>query len=289
MFSGFLDTVAVVSKLTRVCKRVSRIGHDASKTLDLHNKPVTEKQLATLLQRFHHVEALDLSFCRKLHSSVGAPGPPLQLCVKTLQDLSLRGVGVDDTTLSYVGRLTQLRRLDVSQSQLDASEKVTDAGILALSGLRELTYLSVAWNKNVTDEAVAAAVGSMPRLAFLDASLCQLVGGETTTALVAQCPALEELLVEACPKMDRVCLSPLAAEGQEGCGGRRGGAAKLRSLKLRHCERVTSAALTVLCDVPSLRVSFFAAFPIIECRFAIWKWNFLTAILCRPAFLVLNA
>jgi hypothetical protein len=99
-------------------------------------------------------------FCKKL------------LQVKnTLDGLNLRGTDVNDSHLSMISQLTNLRFLDISKSLIEQSEYVTDRGVLNLVALIHLQWLDLSCT-DVTDVSIDALGKSCDSLTHLSLQCC---------------------------------------------------------------------------------------------------------------------
>src|SRR5207244_2801559 len=95
---------------------------------------------------------------------------------KQLQDLNLAGAKITDAALAGVSKLTHLRALDLSRTQ------VSGKGIGNLGGLAGLERLSLWQTRTIRDDA-GAALASMPGLQVLDLSETRI--GDATLAALA--------------------------------------------------------------------------------------------------------
>jgi hypothetical protein len=100
-------------RLRLVNKRLSRLGSDSCKLLDLHSKSLSADELRCVAQAFPNAKEVDLTFSKGLGPNAIAQ---LQCCSGSLSKLVLRGVGVTDEMLQAVPNFTRLTTLDISQS-----------------------------------------------------------------------------------------------------------------------------------------------------------------------------
>jgi hypothetical protein len=105
--------ICLLHRLRLVNKRLSRLGSDSCKLLDLHSKSLSADDLRCVAAAFPAAEEVDLTFCKGLGPNAIAQ---LQCCSGSLSKLVLRGVGVTDEMLQAVPHFTRLTALDISQS-----------------------------------------------------------------------------------------------------------------------------------------------------------------------------
>lgn len=250
-FSGFLDSIKVVSCLRLVSKRMMAVGSDSCKILDLHGMRLSDDDLTKVTAAFPHIIHLDLSYCKGLGNCVGAS---LRACTDTLRTLSLRGVGASDETIRGLCEFRHLRELDLCQIVAGDSNKITPAGLEALVALDQLEKLGLAWNKGVTDDALDQLCGAMGGLRELDLALCNKITARSLQALslhsnlevlsVQACRLIDdngiEVLTTACPNLvslDVAHLPLLTANALNSLRLLR----KLRKLDVRCCEQISTA------------------------------------------------
>jgi hypothetical protein len=129
--------------------------------------------------------------------------------------------GVTDEALSHIGKLTNLRELEMGDAP------ITAAGIKHLQGLKALTNLGLGWTKDVGDSAVPDLV-AMPGLEVLvlsgtkvtDAGLKQLAGMKKLKELrLAAMPQVTDaglLNLKACPALRTVVVNKKTGVTAEG-------------------------------------------------------------------------
>lgn len=157
-------SIALVNKLFMMLAQnfVSTIVFDDS-ILDYFEQP---NQLAINLMYVdisHTDIAITQNFCEQL------------LQVKsTLVGLNLRGTDVDDSNLSMICQLVNLRLLDISKSLIDYSNCITDEGVLELAALTNLQWLDLSCT-DITDVSVESLGQSCGALTHLSLQCCWLL------------------------------------------------------------------------------------------------------------------
>ncbi|CAM9199678.1 unnamed protein product, partial [Ectocarpus sp. 12 AP-2014] len=164
----------------------------------------------------------------------GASGSLLP-CKRTLQTLSLRGVGASAAVVEGLAGFRQLTSLDLSQSTASDARKVSTVSLVkGLSTLNRLEQLNLAWNVGVTDEVVEWLCVGVKGIRDLDLSLCAKITFRSIQALAAQ-KNLRILSLRACASLTDDAVEKLVTA----CPG-------LTSLDLAHLPRLTGKSLRAL-------------------------------------------
>ncbi len=210
LFSGHFDSLFVLNRLSLVSKHMYSMASCCYQEMDLSRLPkLGLDALSHIESRFKGIRKLDMSFCDAVNDEAVVNLFPLE---GTLTSLILRGCHVSDMGLEALGGFTQLECLDISKQYAEQSFIVTDYGLAALSKLRRLREVSLAWNKCVTDDGIASLVGAaqgVKQLRVLDLSCCVGLTDAVCESLVGQ--PLEHLSFLGCPMITDKSLGMLFA------------------------------------------------------------------------------
>lgn len=210
LFSGYFDSLFVMNRLSLVSKHMYHMASSCYKEMDLSRLPkLGIDALSHIESRFKGIRKLDMSFCDAVNDEAVINLFPLE---GTLTSLILRGCHVSDMGLEAIGKFTQLECLDISKQYEEQSLIVTDYGLAALSKLRRLREISLAWNKCVTDDGVASLIGAsqgVKQLRVLDLSCCMGLTDAVCESLIGQ--PLERLSFLGCPMITDQSLGMLFA------------------------------------------------------------------------------
>ncbi len=134
------------------------------------------------LARLPKLESLLLS-----ENSIGPAGLEHLLAIKNLRELAIRKTATD-AMLEVIGRMSNLRSLDIYNSQ-----KVTDKGLRALGGLKKLEELNIGYAKS---DGSGLAVIPATKLKILDIKGLQL--NDAGSRALGRFTALQELDCGSC-------------------------------------------------------------------------------------------
>ena len=224
--------------------------------------------------------ALDLGYAAWEQTPAGLLD--LLPALPALRVLSVAGAeGASDAVLAAAASaLKSLTRLDASECQ-----RVTAAGVAALSSLPALAELSLGWNQRLNDTALEPFLAGPAGAALtkLELSYCVEMGDGALRVLGAL-PALRCAILRKCTRLTDAGLAALAGAGTAAsaaqlssssaaaaaagasprCRGllpRGGGGLQLRSLEISHCFGVTAEGLRHLAALPALESLVLAACP----------------------------
>ena len=196
-FSGYFDSLFVLNRLSMVNKHLRRLASESYLHMDLSRLPkLAQVDLRRVVERFTHLQTLDLSFCDGVDDKAVVELAPLR---ESLTSLSLRGCPISDEGVMALLSFHRMERLDLSKTKAEQTLTITDYSVrTVLAFMPRLQEISLAWNKCVTDDGVAALLADdRKQLRSLDLSCC--VGlTDVTCGLLAGQP-LEHLSLLGCP------------------------------------------------------------------------------------------
>ncbi|KAH9618706.1 hypothetical protein KSS87_006403 [Heliosperma pusillum] len=208
--------------LRRVASRFTQLHHlDLSQSLSR----ITDAGLVAIGNNLHTLQALDVSYCRKLTDngfSAIAQGCP------DLRSLQLTGCKfVTDAALSSLSHNCHY----MEELVLQGCTNITDSGLtLLVSGCKQLYYLDVNKCTHVGDVGISSVAQacsvSLKTLKLLD---CYKVGDAGISALASFCKALETLIIGGCRNVSDKSLKPLALS----CNS------SLKNLRMDWCLSIT--------------------------------------------------
>ncbi|KAJ4460553.1 putative leucine Rich Repeat family protein [Paratrimastix pyriformis] len=200
------------------CKGLTDCGLEAVaaglpglKSLDVNGCPkVTDRSMNAILEACRALETLIVLGCRSV-TDASMAGVSLAPCAASLVTLRLSGSGTGDGTLSALGMLPCLRRLDARSCR----GRTTREGLAVVARLHgTLRHLDVALPAAASPEAVLGA-SKWSRLCYLNLGESSTLDEEAILRMAGQWDSLETLLLAKCPRIDagRLC-ARLAADGR---------------------------------------------------------------------------
>jgi hypothetical protein len=175
-FSGYMTTVEVSSRLVPVCKDFYQVCKKTYRAADLRCYTGSALKLAKVIEcSFKNLLFLDVSYCcvAKYFTALLS----LELS-DTLIGLSLRGCeNMDDSSLTFVGQLTELKWLDISKTNASQKEDITDVGVMELLGLTNLELLNLACT-NVTPESIICGLKEWTKLEHISFQCCMYMDSD---------------------------------------------------------------------------------------------------------------
>jgi len=207
--------------------------------LDFCKAVAVVREVCTGWQAVHDAAVKRLAFARQTNDvAVGmlVRRFPAVTSVQFMK-LDVYGIGSQDVTDEAVSAVSgQLRAL--TELDLTCCVNVTDAGLLAVSGLPALTSLNLFGCERITDVGMTA-VSSLPALNTLSLFHCSKVTDLAMTA-VSQLPALTTLNINFCEKITDVGVLSVS------------GMPTLQSLHLT-LQKVTDEGVRCLSNMPALK------------------------------------
>ncbi|KAI2492232.1 F-box and leucine-rich repeat protein 13 [Fragilaria crotonensis] len=193
-FGGFVDSLEVINTTSCISKGTMALAQTQVKMLDLRKcSKLTSAKLSFLVNRFPHLQELDLSYCQGIKNI-----SRLQR-LRCLKILKLCGTGVStigiDSFLKSKGAQS-LEELDLSVVNESQKSYIKDRTVQLLAKrCPNLRSLKLAWCRGVTDAAVAHLV-KLRGLVELDLQLTSITA-EACKSL-SQLTSLEKLDLSAC-------------------------------------------------------------------------------------------
>jgi hypothetical protein len=139
-FSGFVNSIDIITNVTMVSKRTRQVANKSVKMLDLRALPKLEAHhVAAIVARHGNVSSLDFGYCAQFGREHLMALVPLS---KTLRTLCLRGSCLcDDDIVAYLdaveqhlgGRPSGLEELDLSAIKKEESPRIGDAAVSKIS------------------------------------------------------------------------------------------------------------------------------------------------------------
>ena len=155
-FSGFVNTIDIITNVTMVSKRTREVAAKSVKMLDLRALPKLEAHhVAAIVARHGNVSSLDFGYCPQFGRDHLMALVPLS---ETLRTLCLRGTCLcDDDIVAYLdavrtylgGRTSGLEELDLSAIRKEERPRIGDKAVTKIS-VRSVT--------NVDDPALRATL-----------------------------------------------------------------------------------------------------------------------------------
>lgn len=139
-FSGYVNSIDILTNVSLVCKKFRQIAHSSVKLLDLRALPKLEaSDVASIVARHGNLSSLDFGYCPqfgKEHLMALVPISP------TLHKLCLRGTCVKDTDVvefleASVTRLggtpTVLQEIDLSAIKKEETPRIGDDSVVKIA------------------------------------------------------------------------------------------------------------------------------------------------------------
>jgi len=135
-FSGFVNSIDIITNVTMVSKRTRQVANKSVKMLDLRALPKLEAHhVAAIVGRHGNVSSLDFGYCSQFGREHLMALVPVS---ETLRNLCLRGSCLqDDDIVAYLdavmdhlgGRPSGLEELDLSAIKREESPRLGDAAV----------------------------------------------------------------------------------------------------------------------------------------------------------------
>jgi hypothetical protein len=135
-FSGFVNSIDIITNVTMVSKRTRRVANKSVKMLDLRALPKLEaSHVAAIVSRHGHVSSLDFGYCPQFGRDHLMALVPVS---ETLRSLCLRGSCLrDDDIVAYLdavvehlgGRASGLEELDLSAIKKEENPRIGDMAV----------------------------------------------------------------------------------------------------------------------------------------------------------------
>ncbi|MCE5228965.1 hypothetical protein LLG95_05135, partial [bacterium] len=174
-------------------------------SMDAHPKTLSDSDLA-LFRKLKSLEILyvsseritdaGLAYLGEIKSlreltinatNIKGPGFAELARLPALEYLSPSGFGFDDSRLTYLKPLTNIKRLGLGNPH----NKITDAGLATIATMRNIEEIDLHWNEKITDAGVAH-LASMPALKSIDIHNARLLTAKGAVIL-GKITTLEEL------------------------------------------------------------------------------------------------
>lgn len=224
------------SSTATLLRSMAIIPGDFLERIDLSRTQISNRGFAALLTHCHRLAHLDISQCSHLKSS--ALEYVSIAARKTLVSINMSGCPhmCKDALMWLAGaagaggsgrQCRKLRTVDISHC-----EKISDAGVAALTACKRLKCLNVLGCSRLTDRGVSAFCRGSPQLLLLNLSQCFQITDTTLFAIGKSCAKLQSLLLTRC---HRISDKGLVAVGK--------GCPRLQTLYVNGCFQVTELGL----------------------------------------------
>ncbi|XP_059478370.1 uncharacterized protein LOC132198380 isoform X2 [Neocloeon triangulifer] len=189
--------------------------------------------LNALCEKLDSVRVMNLRNCFQLVKGVEIIANSFS---QSLQDVDMSECCfVSNEDMKHLGRLTQLRRLN-----LNGCKNLENSTVLELKNLQNLNYLNVSNIEKITGPAILEAVTGMKKLKHLFLNRLALLDSDSLLKILKQAPPLITLEL-AC------CMVPLIDAAVAVICNQH---TTIKRLNLSNCPFVSDVGLTGLTDVP---------------------------------------
>ncbi|CAM0152185.1 unnamed protein product [Urochloa decumbens] len=186
---------------------------------------VTDTELSFAVLKLKDLQKLDITCCRNITDvSVAA----ITGSCTSLISLRMESCNhVSSGALQLIGKhCSRLEELDLTDSDLD------DEGLKAVAGCSNLSSLKIGICLRISDEGLAHIGKSCPKLRDIDLYRCGGISDDGVVQIAQGCPVLESINLSYCTEITDRSLMSLSK------------CAKLNTLEIRGCPRVSSAGLS---------------------------------------------
>lgn len=170
-FSGFVNSMDIITSVTYVSKRTTEVAHKSVKMLDLRALPkLTAADIQTFVRRHANLSELDFGYCPQFGRDHLMA---LVAISETLQSLKLRGSALcnddivaylDSVTAHLEGSPSRLQELDLSAIAKGNTSKIGDVAVSKISVSTRMKCICISSHGLIISPAANhELVGMLPR------------------------------------------------------------------------------------------------------------------------------
>lgn len=187
-FSGYFSSQYIAKRFMCISKDFRKFAIEHMRYFDLRccsyfSNEKFERFSSLISHTLKNVVHLDMSFAFVTDQMVSV----ISCNMKSIQGLSVRGTNVSNTGLISIGRMKDMKYLDISKSTRLQSKMITNVGVLHLKNLTELELINLSWTGITMHPFLTAVIKSWKNLKYLAVQCCSDLGDPFLDSIANMC------------------------------------------------------------------------------------------------------